>query len=86
MKLPSWGQTALSGKAGSKPVGLSLGFTPVLEPRQIRAVPASYAPTVAMPDPQATERGQGSNTCPYGYSSGSEPTELQWELLYNLFV
>ena len=35
---------------------------------------------MATPDPQPTERGQGSNLCPHGCQSGSLTAELRWEL------
>ena len=33
----------------------------------------AYTRATATPDPQATERGQGSNVCPHGYKSGLLP-------------
>ena len=39
----------------------------------------------ATPDPQPTERGQGSNLYPCTYEPGSESTEPQWELPSTLY-
>ena len=36
-------------------------------------LPVAYTTATAMPDPQATDGGQGSNLHPHGYSSDSFP-------------
>ena len=60
----------------------SCNCQPTTQPQQLRIQDASGpAPQLtATPDPQRTERGQGSNPCPHGYELGSERTEPQWEL------
>ena len=45
----------------------------------IRAASATYTPAHSKLDPQPTERGQGSNPHPHGYSLGSYPAEPHLE-------
>ena len=42
----------------------------------------AYTIGTAMPDPQSTEQGQGSNPHPHGCQLGSLTAEPQWELLF----
>ena len=41
---------------------------------------------MAMPDPQPTEQGQGSNLHPHGYWLGLLTTEPRWELPQSTFL